>query len=134
MRYYRGKAKDISITEESSHILVSPDHNQDLDIMCAELGITAESRIEKIESINNTLEETDAICRFRDGHKGERFYTPAGVVCATTDFEQARNWARHQAKQSNVETVICEFDGEIVCDLADGVLVKVAEVVAEHQI
>ena len=119
---------------ESSHILVSPDHTIDLDVVCVELGISAATREEKIERVNQQLEADGALGRFRDGHKGERFYTPVGMVAATTDYQQAYNWALHQAKYQACETVVVEFLGEHICDLIDGVLVKVTEVIAEHEV
>lgn len=134
MKYYRGKSKHTDIMTESSHILVSPDPKIDLDIMCAEFGITAETRDEKIERVNQKLKEDGALGRFRDGHKGERLYTPIGMVAATTEYQHAHEWALHQAKYQDCETVVVEFLGEYICDLADGVLVKVAQVVAEHEV
>ena len=132
--YYRGKKKHIDIMSESSHILLSPDNTEDLEIMCVELGIIADTRDEKIVRVNERLSESNAICRFRDGHKGERFYTPTGTVCATTSFNQAKQWARHQAKFSHHETVVCEFTGLAVCDLVDGTLVTVIEVITEYAV
>lgn len=124
--FFRGKAADISIFDESSHLLCSLDPRMDLDCACAECGIDLDlPRSEKIEKVN----AADPVVQFMDGHKGERFYTP-GLVCATRDRYQAMAWAQHNARHGK-PAVVCEFYGEWVSDLLDGVLVKPIEIIAE---